>query len=69
MKPEKKKSDKNNAKQHPEDAEKHNAQQEREYREQKDGTMKKSPETDTDDNATEKFTDIKSEKNKKDEEK
>lgn len=68
MKEDEKSQSEKESQQHPEDAEKHNAQQAREYRKQKDGTMKKSPEYDTDDNATEKYTDIKSEQKKKDSE-
>lgn len=65
METDNKTSGKKKSQQHPEDAEKHNAQQEREYRKQKDGTMKKSPEDTPDEKATEKYTDLKSENKRK----
>ena len=55
--------------QQPEDAEKQNAQQEREYRKQKDGTMKMPPEQATGKKAIEQFEALKSEeKNESDQE-
>ena len=69
MKTDKMKQDKNHFQEGPEDAEKNNAQQERDYRKQKDGTMKKSPKDTPDEKATKKFTNLKSEQKKKDDEK
>lgn len=52
------KDSKKGPQQRPEDAEKHNAQQEREYREQQRGKLKKIPKQPTDEEAIEKFKDI-----------
>ncbi len=65
MQPEKKTSGKVNSQQCPEDAQKHNAQQEREYREQRDGKMKEDKKDSPNENASEKFSDIKSDQKKK----
>ena len=60
------KEDKKELQQRPEDAKKQNAQQEREYREQKDGKMKMPPEQATGKKAIEQFEDIKSKEKKED---
>ncbi len=56
--------------QRPEDAQKQNAQQEREYREQKEGKLRKVPKQVTDKEAIEKYSDLerKKVKGKKEEE-
>ena len=61
MKEDKRTKDKNEPQQRPEDAEKQNAQQEREYREQKNGTMKMPPEQATGNKAIRRFEELKSE--------
>ncbi len=59
---------KNRPQQRPEDPKKHNAQQEREYREQKAGKNNKPDEEDqTEQNATEKFSEIEKKQNKEEE--
>ncbi len=65
MKEDKKSNEKKHSQQKPEDAEKQNAQQEKEYRKQKNGTMKKSPDQPTGEDAIERYKDIKSDQNKK----
>lgn len=64
MKEDRKTNAKKDPQQRPEDAEKQNAQQEREYRKQKNGTMEKSPENTADEEAREKYSDIISEQKK-----
>ncbi len=44
--------------QQPNDPDKHNAQQEREYRKQKNGTLEKPPKNPEDEEAIEKYEDI-----------
>lgn len=59
--------DKKSPQQRPEDAERQNAKQEREYREQKYGDKKKPPKRATEENAIEKYINIvKKEKKRKD---
>lgn len=60
-----KKTGQNQAQQRPEDANKQNAQQEREYREQKNGTTQKEPKQPTDEEAIETYQEIKSDQDKK----
>lgn len=61
-----KKSGQKDSQQRPEDANKQNAQQEREYREQKNGTAKKEPKQPTDEEAIEEYQEIKSDQKKDD---
>ncbi len=65
MKKDKKSENKKEPQQRTENPSKQNAQQEREYREQKDGSMKKSPEQVRGEDAIEKYEDIKSDEKKK----
>lgn len=58
MKDDKKIDANSEVQQRPEDAEKQNAQQEREYREQKDGKMKMPPEQATGKKAIEDYEDL-----------
>lgn len=67
MKKDKDSSEKSQPQQRPEDADRQNAQQEREYRKQQDGSMKNSPEQPTGEDAVEKYNEIKSEQQKKEE--
>ncbi len=57
-------TEKKRSQQHPEDAQKHNAQQEREYREQERGKKGKFPDQPTDEEAIEKYNDIEEGKDK-----
>jgi len=70
MKKDDKPTEKKQPQQRPEDAEKHNAQQEREYREQEKGKKGKFPDQPTEEEAIEKYDDIKKDgkENKKEEE-
>lgn len=60
-----KKSNQDHPQQRPEDANKQNAQQEREFREQKNGTASKEEEQPTDEEAIEEYQKIKSDQDKK----
>jgi len=64
MEEDRNREEKKQPQQRPENPSKHNAQQEREYREQKRGSMEKPPEQVRGEEAIEKYEDIKSDKKK-----